>query len=490
MIHAPHEIMQCLPPLRSRLLASLLLAPLLATAWGCETGPSDSTTKPAFVSGSRLRAVVEDGGDGAELFVRWHDTKLDVDCRFGHVAGDKLTCLPVEGAEVHYTDASCTKPVAVLGDCPLQTKYAFDWTIVSSESCVDTVAMTTYTLGASLGVGTHYRKDSGGSCVKGEEPVEQFEAIPADPVDWVEATPSFEPNGDDAAPELLVASDGTRQVTGALWDPARNAACEPVFLTGDPVEVRCAPRGYGWAQAGVFSDAACTKPVGGVPDQGSCFGDPDVFAMTSDLPFPQPQFSDLYERGPAVAEDGLFTESGGECHAMTGGSGYHYYELGAKIERSAFPELVYRKSGGGRLKLNVLTANGAPARLPDELFDSKREEGCLPETMSDGSRRCVGMTAADSVNGQEFEDASCTKRIVHVPDDDAVRTLVKTFGEQACDTPIVSLALLGGPYSGEKLYQSIDGTCYDLQSPYPQGFYEVGDPVPFDALAPVTHKTQ
>jgi len=94
------------------------------------------------------------------------------------------------------------------------------------------------------------------------------------------------------------------------------------------------------------------------------------------------------------------------------------------------------------------------------------------------------------VNGQEFGDASCTKRIVPVPDDDAVRSLVKTFGEQTCDTPIVSLALLGGPYSGEKLYQSIDGTCYDLQLPYPQGYHEVGDPVPFDVLAPVTHKTQ
>ena len=43
---------------------------------------SELPSTPAYVSGSRLRAVRWVPEDGTAQFDRWHDTELDVDCDF------------------------------------------------------------------------------------------------------------------------------------------------------------------------------------------------------------------------------------------------------------------------------------------------------------------------------------------------------------------------------------------------------------------------
>src|SRR4051812_14109913 len=78
--------------------------------------PAEQTS--AWQSGSRLRARVQDGGDGAALFVSWVDTKLGVDCTFVKAADGAFRCLPpaVRSSGVIFADPQCTRQVSFLSD--------------------------------------------------------------------------------------------------------------------------------------------------------------------------------------------------------------------------------------------------------------------------------------------------------------------------------------------------------------------------------------
>src|SRR5207248_3319025 len=67
-------------------------------------------------SGTRLRARVKDGGDGARLFVGWWDQKLGLSCSFRMATDDKLRCLPdIESGPTYRAD-DCSMPSYVMTD--------------------------------------------------------------------------------------------------------------------------------------------------------------------------------------------------------------------------------------------------------------------------------------------------------------------------------------------------------------------------------------
>src|SRR5690349_8336724 len=64
-------------------------------------------TSPPFASGTRLRVVAWDGGDGALSFVTFHDMELDIDCAFTLADDGVMRCMPAAGSFVFH-DASCS----------------------------------------------------------------------------------------------------------------------------------------------------------------------------------------------------------------------------------------------------------------------------------------------------------------------------------------------------------------------------------------------
>jgi hypothetical protein len=83
---------------------------VLAVATSASSGAAAPT--PALVgvvSGSRLRAMLYDGGEGALSFRSWFDSELGVPCTFMRTRGGQMRCLPFPLAI--YADASCTIPV-------------------------------------------------------------------------------------------------------------------------------------------------------------------------------------------------------------------------------------------------------------------------------------------------------------------------------------------------------------------------------------------
>lgn len=71
-----------------------------------------------YVEGSRLKAKLLTGDDGASQFYGWRDTELDLDCSF-RMTPDGLRCLP-QGPWVqatYFADAACTVPAAPQNTC-------------------------------------------------------------------------------------------------------------------------------------------------------------------------------------------------------------------------------------------------------------------------------------------------------------------------------------------------------------------------------------
>jgi len=76
-------------------------------------GDAATTTTDGWLSGTRLRAVLDVSG-GAKLFKTWHDATLDIDCAFAIDAHDVERCLPTPDASAYYADDKCTKPIVIL----------------------------------------------------------------------------------------------------------------------------------------------------------------------------------------------------------------------------------------------------------------------------------------------------------------------------------------------------------------------------------------
>ena len=72
----------------------------------------------AIDSGSRLQAIVDVGGEGAEALAYFHDRETDIDCVFALDPSTTWRCLPRFAANVvGYADASCTQPIYECRDC-------------------------------------------------------------------------------------------------------------------------------------------------------------------------------------------------------------------------------------------------------------------------------------------------------------------------------------------------------------------------------------
>lgn len=154
-------------PQRRLLLAVTAFSIAAATACGSDDDadpgpiPSPSST-PAYVSGSRLRARLDDGGEGATAFRAWHDTELDIDCAFQPATDGSTRCIPRDLLGLaYYSDAGCTMPI-VVADCGPPAKYVS--VPAGDESCLlGGQALRVHEVGATISVSETFVLQGDGS---------------------------------------------------------------------------------------------------------------------------------------------------------------------------------------------------------------------------------------------------------------------------------------------------------------------------------------
>ncbi len=450
-----------------------------------------------FVSGTRLRAIVDDAGGGAKIWLDWDDQLLGKECRFLRMADGTYGCVPWDTPRVAFLDPGCTEAVIDYPEGGATPRWGIDVTLAA---CSVQIVKSVYVPAASLSSvpSVIYIRDGGQACSRSSPYAGIYlQATPATASPFVGATAGHETNGGDVAAETLTASDGAQQ-TIAGWDLVRDAECVPasalwgqLFPAGLPAfltDGRCVPREAALNAPGEYADSACTMalvdsrcPSGAAPKVAI----EDLFAASggSECAF------GVHDVGAAVDTTHVFSSTGGGCAAVTLSGGVSLFVQGPPVAANQYPILGRIETGTGRIKVrNFAAASGPPIGVQPHFYDSTLGVDCSPMTVtSPPGTICFPDDARSlSYNVGLFADAACS---------------VKLFAwTQRCGLSNPSFIMKDStmlvravPYAGTSVYANgyngITG-CVPTTPPSGTTLFAAGDPVPAGTFAGVVETTE
>jgi len=196
-----------------------------------------------WLSGSRLRARVLDGGDGAVAFLGWYDTDLQTACSFRKQSDGHWRCVPDESGPVVYADANCTTPLTFfVSELGAPVVGAFRYVRVHKPGgceLVDNAVIDVYeTLGPLAQPAGVFVPGGEGRCQAIDAPVAKWLALaPLAPEKLVEASLTFDPGDSELATTTLSGADGSLARMG-FWVRSTRSQC---FIPHDFVSTAWLP---------------------------------------------------------------------------------------------------------------------------------------------------------------------------------------------------------------------------------------------------------
>lgn len=376
---------------------------LVLCVMGCV--PVTTRLSPPFASGSRLRARVWDAGEGATMFIGFHDTELDADCWFQLASDGVMRCMP-QSDWLSHLDPSCTDtPVLTANvDACAPARTYVSGLGPPSATCASDATMVGYRVGERLpdqmawfGVSTECMPYSVALCT--------FALEPLPPSTFVGAVARRERVDDALDQEVLFADDGALLVTG-LRDVARDAPCGAVPFSSSSLREapewagRCAPTDLAYSFHDEFVSADCIGAEAAYLPS-TCHRPDAVSVWTAG--------SCGYDLTYAEAGEELATTYGlsgapGVCTAESRSDQTDFYVVGAPLDPLGVP-LLPPRLGTGRLR------TVAPG-VQSTLFDTELATVCAP-TQFDEGYRCAPVSEL-APSAPLFEDAACTVAIVAV----------------------------------------------------------------------------
>ncbi len=388
-----------------------------------------STTPPPFVDGTRLQAVVQDGGGGAVSFQHWQDTVLNAPCQFLPTTDGDFHCLPIQNNTIGYSDSACTTLVGVMSTCGATSNYVIDQPQVSA--CEQSIfgsgsagQATIYTIGSMAGTGQVYTRQ-GTNCYATGSTTPYYNVNVAPLSGFVGATPKQFTGDARLNAEQLLADDGSSQITGDIYDKTKGDTACSLSLTGDPnlPDFYCVPGVLAQIEPSYpqYADSACTQLVAEDYAPSTC---PLASVAVENQNQTQCNLgtSTFYTPAMNVSAGDICQLEGTpqtcDCQPNTGGN--RYYTLGAAIDSSTFAKLKIGFKGTGRLQTitlttqegNVLT-NAFPSTFWDTTIDPPMGTACQVLPFSDGKQRCVISTAINNYAGNTpvYGDPSCSQPV-------------------------------------------------------------------------------
>ena len=438
-------------------------------------------------SGARLKLTWFQFTDGTKQFNAFYDAQLKALCypQYQGWADGNNYCTPLNGGTLVYTNSTCTAKalyfyVDAASACPSSVaQYYLDYQTVGCNS----LPAQLYQVGAKSTATSYYYMSSNGTC-GGANTVTSSDklyalgtAIPA--AQLVKLTSSAPEGSGRLGVRYLESSDGMR-FPSFMHDAQLDADCNPSYAEDGDTAATCFPRDGQYAF--YAHDAACAQPE--LDLQSTCTA--PAYAYT----YPSTSCpSDTYTYYPVtgkISGTPLFYPTGATCTATTASSGEAYYSLGGAL---SLAPMTYAADTGTDHRIQLIhytsPANDGNVRFRDpyKLFDSQMNTECYPETLPDGTIRCVAYGAYVSTY---FANSACT-----VPIDVAE---IYT-GPATCTAPVIpkyarkSIAPTPGTcdYTTEvhpvttvhtaKVYSGGPGACAAF-TPYEEVLYNVGDVVP------------
>ena len=401
-------------------------------------------------SGTRLRARVLDGGEGATLFRGWWDTELEIDCQIAIAPDGRPRCLPPP-QPIQFLDDACTQPVIAPPD-PDALVPAFSAEIVST--CDRLPRLHVFTIGAPMTVDATYQRslglcgpapDNGATQVFVAEPVTEATFATGELV--VETHAGVEV-------EVFVGDDGARFVTNAR-DPStlRGCAMSPVADDERDADGVCLAADAAYPSTSI--DASCQVEVAYTCRSIDC---PDPSIVVASTEACSSAFEVLAIAAPLDPE---------VCVPPVDTPVCPYFEVGDAIDPSTFPALRLVPRGSGRLRIHDVVADDgqAIAAHVQPVWDEELARHCglrgEYEWLADGERVCLTDVATTWVG---FADPECTRPVVGVTDGGCGESL-PTYAESDSDpwdnivgTFPSHLYAIEGPLTGDVVYTPDDCT--------------------------------
>ena len=396
--------------------------PGVVTGGQAAGGDASSEMTDSWLSGTRLRAVVQVAG-GIKLFSGWHDSELDIDCQWQFDPDGTERCVPrnVDGY-LSYSDAKCTKLVAVVNSTLPVPAWLPE---PNGFKCNQGPAYRT--IGASVTVTDLYYPDSSGAC------------MPTGPVDvnhvtktvgaivpgstFVAATKTVREARDARlSATVRVAADGSREVTSHL-DLERQVACSPREHAGDGMA--CVPLNRAYLQS-LFANATCDAPAAYYPGYGQACGKaPDIIQES------KAWFTDNYfEVGKDVTGSVYGQQPTCKPYVPEFEPNATFFAVGKSIAWASLAQLSTKNEGAGQIALRVTRGADDELITREAFFDTKLDSVCRENVTSDLKTRCAP-SAPFQVD--DFADDKCTQGL---------------FGYTAGVAPIAQTAFVQAPAAG------------------------------------------
>lgn len=359
---------------------------LLGACGDTEEVPAPDRLTPR--AGSRLKVIWWQAGEQRRA-IGWYDPQLDAECRFVRV-GDEFRCLP-EQAELVYTDASCTQPLATDVEGPgwySLREYGTDY-------CDPQVSAELIRVGSKVARPTTVFRGSDCSPTETSQESTYYNLTERTSIDGtVAATLSSQPLDDRMSRDLLTAADGSTEFL-SLFDRELDTY---VFSLADsfvPI--------IGAETTDAYSDASCGVPVGKVvPEYCNVTFTADSGAQSTDRCDSRWQY---YRVGPRVTNQ-VYERTFSGCEALPTETA----EVGEAIPWEALlvDSRIITGQGRIRARMHASAESGTPLEH-DAWYDTRWGTACDHGIAPDGRARClpIGFRNVRWTDGRVFTDREC-----------------------------------------------------------------------------------
>jgi hypothetical protein len=361
---------------------------------GGDAGPAPLVLSCEGASGTRVRQVLREHGDGTSEFIRLHDTDFVETCSFATAGDGALRCLPlVDGfpfaaGEVRYSDVECGTPIAQMAataGVPAPTH------MVEQVPPTDACAAPTpafHVLGASLPIAPDAAifQRQGKACVQLLAPATSFFAITGElPADsFIEGTETFTDSGRIAVSQVDGA-DGSRfcRTGGQFHD--RDLGDHPCLLqiSADGTS-RCLPGDVAATQE--FTNVLCDDAIEVALVDEVCNAAAAYLRDSAGAECPLRQRVRALE---GALSEPLFVRVGKACEPAPAEPVAH--GIGAEVSAFSFAEIGFDPiaAGGDRLeRIDLASEDGM--RIPSgRWLDTELDIACSFVVAADGQQRCL-----------------------------------------------------------------------------------------------------
>ncbi len=464
-----------------------------STTTNTTTMPGIEPSGPApYSSGSRLRARLRSGGNGAVAFAGWRDSQLGQACSFRNGEDGVPRCLPDPDSRaiLRYQDSNCTQPV-IVRSCGSQAQYV---PVVDGPAGCEPASepYAVYQVGPVMNTQSTYAL-LGTSCIpKQMDPAAELrQALPVLPDTFVAATRVDEPQGPRMALQVLEGDDGSRETRG-VRDALVGAVCTPQWMGQN--DLRCLPSSN--VTGGLaFADSSCGSPILIRTDNASCPLPPYGLDHSAG-----DGCNDLVRAvgvGAATTPGQLFQGTPQTCAPLgIVPSNWAFYVEGPSSPAATFPAIYRQQMGNGRLRTPLdLSGEGLSILPPGAFRDSQRDLPCDVQTFSDGTARCVPVNVAKV---KFYKNGACTDPVITLSDPECgmpapteiILTAAPTSG--TCTSSVIEhVHAIGPAFTGGTVYRKSGTNCSSMgASSLGMAIYDLGPEVPADTFAAVTETTQ